>query len=55
MTLGGKYTFRMLLLITMLFFYPMSLFFAFRAYREFKGLFYDNGMGGNAGLLNVGI
>ena len=50
---GGKYTFRMLIVLTMTFFYPLSLFFAFRAYREFKGLFYDNGMVGNAGLTGL--
>ena len=57
---GGKSTFRMLLVMTMTVFYPTSLFFAFRAYREFKGLFYDNGMmgggnqGGIAGFLGLG-
>ena len=37
--------------MTMTVFYPTSLFFAFRAYREFKALFYENGMmgGGNQG------
>ena len=48
--MGGKYTFRMLLVMTMSMFYPLSLFFSFRAYREFKGLFFDNGMAGNPGV-----
>ena len=50
LTIGGKYTFNMLLVMTMTLFYPLSLFFSFRAYREFKGLFFDHGIVGNQGV-----
>ena len=29
-------------------FYPIAVYFAFQAYREFKGMLFDNGMGGNS-------
>jgi hypothetical protein len=42
----------MLLLMGFIIFYPIAIFFSFRAYKEFKGMLYDNGMGGQMGGLS---
>jgi hypothetical protein len=39
----------MLLLMGFIIFYPIAIVFSFKAYKEFKGMIYDNGMGGQMG------
>ena len=39
----------MSLMMTMTIFYAIAIITCFLAYREFKGMLYDNGMGGAAG------
>lgn len=43
---GGAFTFGMLLMTAFLIFYPTATYFVFKAYKEFKGMLFDNGMGG---------
>lgn len=38
----------MSLMIMMCVFYVVAIYFAFHAYREFKGMMHDNGMGGQS-------
>ena len=42
-TAGGRSTMVMILIMSFLVFYPVAIYFCFKAYREFKGLLYDNG------------
>ena len=49
---GGINTFRILVVIAFFFFYLVAICFAFQAYKEFKGMLYDNGMGMPGGALN---
>ena len=39
-------TFGIVLVMIFAVFYVFAIYFAFQAYREFKGMLYDNGMGG---------
>lgn len=39
-------TFAMILFMTLCVFYIGAITIAFKAYKEFKGMLYDNGMGG---------
>ena len=34
-------------------FYPISVYFCFKAYREFKGMLYDNGMMNGGGMSSM--
>ena len=48
-------TFSMVLVIVFAVFYVIAIYFAFKAYREFKGMLYDNDQGGagmQGGALN---
>lgn len=47
---GGANTFMLVMVFLFILFYPVAVYFAFRAYREFKGMLYDNGMGGGSGM-----
>ena len=49
---GGASTMIMLLILSFLVFYPVAIYFCFKAYREFKGLLYDNGQLGTGGVAN---
>lgn len=40
-------TFPALVIVFFTVFYPAAMYFAFQAYREFKGMMIDNGMGGS--------
>ena len=41
----------MIVFILFIVFYVVAVYFCFKAYREFKGMLYDNGMGGAGGGL----
>ena len=48
---GGQTTFVVLLVLAFTVFYPSATYVTFKAYKEFKGMAYDNGMGGAGGGL----
>lgn len=39
-------TFAALVVVFFTVFYPVAIYFVFQAYREFKGMLFDSGMGG---------
>ena len=47
---SGSSGFQMMVLIVFCIFYFVAIYFAFQAYREFKGMLYDSGMGGGSGM-----
>ncbi|CDW90675.1 UNKNOWN [Stylonychia lemnae] len=50
---GGFKTFEALLSVAFLIFYPIAIYCSFQAYKEFKGMLYDNGQSPqNSGALN---
>ena len=48
-TSGGTKSYAVVLCFILIVFYVCAIFIAFKAYREFKGMMYDNGMGGAGG------
>lgn len=45
------HTFSVILTIVLIVFYITAIYFAFQAYKEFKGMLYDNGMVGGGGAM----
>lgn len=47
------YCFYIILMVAFSIFYVVAITLAFYAYREFKGMMFDNGMGGAGGIANL--